>query len=678
MNLSLDPITPMSNGGAKLPTKRCLTKVHVTFLVVVLYLCIVPNTSVFSAVGSKEIINIAKLIPSTLSDPFLSFRGVHLYENYAYITARELGTLLVFNLDEIVNAEKNIGEVDLINFLELGTGYSESVAVTLARKGNYLYVGGREEISIVDITDRENPKLIGGIPFRADHSIKVVNNYLISTGGVNRNHVFDISTPTKPVHMSTFGEGRDFSDATIFGKYLYAAQWINSRGIGVYEMISPTSIQHLTSISLPESIYHVEVRNGYLFAAGEDGPRTTHANLYSYDLTNPRKPTLADNLRIDGGSARAFGISTELSVIGGGGLGSSSAKVIDVENPRTLKVVQDMKDQPGTADGFPFDVAIQDKLILSGGNFYVLASQIRNNVGTNNVKNHDFNGDDKADILWRNSSNGVVTIWLMDGATIASSGSLGGVSAAWQIVGLGDVNADGKADVIWRNGTSGTMAVWLMDGLRITSVGFPGRTSTDWEIEQIGDVDGNGTADLVWRNTNNGVVAVWLMNGATIASSGFLGGVPAAWKIVGLGDLNADGKAEVIWRNSTGVVAVWVMNGFAITTVGFPGSASLDWQIAGVGDVDANGIADVVWRNTNSGAVAVWLMNDTKMVSSGFLAGKGLEWEIGQVEDVDGDGKADVIWFNTNTGEVEIWLMNGVTIASTGAPGAVSTEWEIQ
>ena len=297
----------------------------------------------------------------------------------------------------------------------------------------------------------------------------------------------------------------------------------------------------------------------------------------------------------------------------------------------------------------------------------------------NRTADLDVDGDGKADIVWRNNSNGTTAIWLMNGTTIASPSFPGGVPAAWQIAGIGDVNADGKADVIWRKSTSGTVAVWLMDGHTITSVGFPGTVPTDWEIEQIGDVDGNGTADLIWRNTNTRVVVVWLMNGATIASSKSLGGVPAEWQIVGLGDVNADRKADIIWRNSnSGAVAVWLMNGLTVMSIGIPGSAILAFEVAGVGDVDGNGTADLIWRNTATGGVAFWLMNGLTIGATGSLAGKALEWEIAQVSDRDGNGKVDITWFNTNAGAVEVWLMNGIAIASTGSPGTTSPNWEIQ
>jgi hypothetical protein len=57
------------------------------------------------------------------------------------------------------------------------------------------------------------------------------------------------------------------------------------------------------------------------------------------------------------------------------------------------------------------------------------------------------------------------------------------VPLAWEIAGTGDVNGDEKADIIWRNSQTGTVAVWLMNGLSVLSVGFPGSTSTDWKIQ---------------------------------------------------------------------------------------------------------------------------------------------------------------------------------------------------
>jgi hypothetical protein len=290
----------------------------------------------------------------------------------------------------------------------------------------------------------------------------------------------------------------------------------------------------------------------------------------------------------------------------------------------------------------------------------------------------DLNGDGTDDLVWRNTNNGMVAIWLMNGTTILLSDVLGNIPNEWKIQGVGDLDGDGKADVIWKHSTLNIVAVWVMNGLTISSVGFPGGVSSEWKIEQVGDVDGDGKADILWRNTSSGVVAIWLMNGPVISAAAFPGGVPAEWEIAGMGDVNGDRKADVIWRHSTsGITAIWLMNGLAISSVGFLDNPSLQWTITEVSDVDGDGRSDIIWRNA-SGEVAIWLMNGTMISSAGFPGSLPLEWQIAQAGDVDGDGKGDIIWHNRLTGEVLVWIMNGLTIATTGSPGSFPTDWEIQ
>ncbi|MDR4484686.1 MAG: RHS repeat-associated core domain-containing protein [Nitrospirales bacterium] len=291
----------------------------------------------------------------------------------------------------------------------------------------------------------------------------------------------------------------------------------------------------------------------------------------------------------------------------------------------------------------------------------------------------DLNGDGKADVVWRNTTTGAVSMWLMDGTTVASTGFPAGASLEWSIKGIGDTNGDGKADLVWRNTTTGAVAVWLMNGTTVALTGVLAGPSLEWSIRGVGDTNGDGKADLVWRNTTTGAVAVWLLNGTMVASTGFPAGAPLGWSIKGVGDTNGDGKADVVWRNTTtGAVAVWLMNGTLVISTGTLANAPLEWSIKGVGDTNGDGKADVVWRNTGTGAVAVWLMNGTTRTSTGFPAGAPLGWQIAGVGDVDADGKVDIIWRNNASGTVAVWLMNGPATTSTGFPGSTPPEWEIQ
>ena len=196
----------------------------------------------------------------------------------------------------------------------------------------------------------------------------------------------------------------------------------------------------------------------------------------------------------------------------------------------------------------------------------------------------DFNGDGKADLLWRHALSGEMYVWLMNGAAIAASGSPFTVpDLNWKIVGVGDFDGDGKADLFWRRDGSGDTYVWFMNGLAIAS-STPSFAVADpnWKVEGVGDFNGDGKADVLWRHALSGEVYVWLMNGAAIAASGSLGTVPDLnWKIVGVGASDGDGKVDVLWRHrATGQNHVWLMNGLTLSSSGSLTTVpDLDWSV---------------------------------------------------------------------------------------------------
>ena len=294
----------------------------------------------------------------------------------------------------------------------------------------------------------------------------------------------------------------------------------------------------------------------------------------------------------------------------------------------------------------------------------------------------DFNGDAKADILWRNVISGEVYIWLMNGTSIGSQGSSGTVSDLnWQIEYVGDYTGDGKADILWRHQSTGEMSVWVMNGITRESGGTPGWVTTDWQVKDVGDFNGDGKSDFLWRNESSGEVYIWLMNGTSIGSQGSSGTVSDLnWQIEYVGDYTGDGKADILWRHqSTGEMSVWVMNGITRESGGTPGWVTTDWQVKDVGDFNGDGKSDFLWRNESSGQVYIWLMNGTSIGSQGSSGTvSDLNWKIQKVGDYTGDGKADILWRHNTTGELSVWVMDGITRSSGGTPGWVTTDWQIK
>src|SRR5438552_4464552 len=302
----------------------------------------------------------------------------------------------------------------------------------------------------------------------------------------------------------------------------------------------------------------------------------------------------------------------------------------------------------------------------------------------------DFGSDGRADVLWRNASTGENYLYPMNGTTIlAGEGYLRTVpDLNWTIAGIGDFDGDGKADILWRNTSTGQNYIYLMNGTAILSEGYL-RTVADlnWQVAGIGDFDGDGKDDILWRNGTTGENYVYPMDGlSTKATEGYVRTVAdQSWRVAGIGDFDGDGKADILWRNSsTGQNYVYPMNGTIIK----PGEGYLRtvadpaWQVKGVGDFDGDGKADIVWRNSTSGQNYLYPMDGTtiKPTEGSLRTIADLNWQIVAVGDYDGDGKSDMLWRNSVSGQNYIYPMDGLTIKP--AEGYVRTvpvgNWMVQ
>jgi Domain of unknown function (DUF4347)/FG-GAP-like repeat len=298
------------------------------------------------------------------------------------------------------------------------------------------------------------------------------------------------------------------------------------------------------------------------------------------------------------------------------------------------------------------------------------------------TRKNDFNGDGKADILWRNDY-GSVAVWQMDGATVTAGSltSVPNIDPSWRAAGTGDFNGDGKSDILWRN-TNGSIAVWTMDGATVVSSSLTSAPTLDnsWKTAGTGDYNGDGKADILWRN-DNGSIAVWTMDGATVTSSS-LTSTPAldnSWKVAGNSDFTGDGKADILWRNDDGSVALWQMNGAAIAGSTSVAKVSTDWKITGTGDFNGDGKADILWRNDN-GSIALWQMDGATLVSANKTSTSSLDssWNVAGIGDYNGDGKSDILWRNTG-GAAVVWTMDGANVVSSAltSVAADGSSWKI-
>ena len=150
----------------------------------------------------------------------------------------------------------------------------------------------------------------------------------------------------------------------------------------------------------------------------------------------------------------------------------------------------------------------------------------------------------------------------MNGATHrCRPAALAAVPTSWSIVGQRDFDGDGKADLLWRD-TSGNIAIWFMNGTQSASTAgsaiaddLVGRRHRRLQRRR------HGRHPLARQHRQSRDVAD---ERRTISQSGRgLGNVPATWTVVGTGDFNGDGKTDILWRDTIGNTAIWFMNGRA-------------------------------------------------------------------------------------------------------------------
>jgi len=343
----------------------------------------------------------------------------------------------------------------------------------------------------------------------------------------------------------------------------------------------------------------------------------------------------------------------------------------------------------------PRDLSDAD-LDLDGDTFSNLEEM---NAGTlpNNAMSHpdltiaernDFDGDGKADLLWRHKGQGWNYMWLMDGQARLSGTDLPGVGdTRWVIAATGDFDGDGKSDIVWRHTEFGINYIWLMDGTtRKLGQDLPGVGDTNWSIVGSGDFDRDGKSDLLWRNLQTGANIIWLMDGVNRRSTNNLPNVgDTDWEVVGTADFDGDRKTDILWRNKvSGANYLWYMDGASrregrdLNSVG-----DLGWKVVANNDYNGDGKADILWRHTN-GWNYLWLMDghvrlqdDQGQNIDGNLRGVSTDWVVEADGDFNGDGKADIVWRHA-TGINYIWLMDGVNTLSEGDLNNVGdVQWQI-
>ncbi len=263
-------------------------------------------------------------------------------------------------------------------------------------------------------------------------------------------------------------------------------------------------------------------------------------------------------------------------------------------------------------------------------------------------------------IFWRHASNGLNTLWSMEGQTRLDRFPINTVADPnWQVEGMADFMGDGTDEILFRHQATGENRLWTIEnGARTASIAITS-AHPNWQVVAIGDFDADGDADLMWRNSTNGANRYWEMNGSSRVGSMAVTTVATSWEVVGSGDFDNDGSNDLFWRHSSGANTLWFMQSEnRAARVQLP-TVSADWTVGGIGDFDADGSDDVFWHNPTTGANSIWLLGASGRESRASIPGTSSTWYPVGVFDMNDDGKADILWRNSANGQNRLWLMDG-------------------
>ena len=294
-------------------------------------------------------------------------------------------------------------------------------------------------------------------------------------------------------------------------------------------------------------------------------------------------------------------------------------------------------------------------------------------IGTNwhLLASGDFNGDNRADLLWQ-SDDGTIVDWTMDGAQIQAGTILGSLGDDWQLLAAADLDGDGTADLLWQSRSTGLIVDWTMQNGRVASGAIVAALDADWTLLAAADFDGDHRADLLWQSRSTGLIVNWTMDGARIASSTIVAALGTDWHFRAAADFNGDGRADLLWQHDTGLIVDWTMDGASIQAGTIVGALGAEWQFLGAGDLNGDNRADLLWRDT-AGTVVGWTMDGPTITAGARLGDMDATWTLRALGDANGDGRTDMVWQN-DAGAVAISLAPGppappmASLAQTAAP----------
>jgi hypothetical protein len=222
----------------------------------------------------------------------------------------------------------------------------------------------------------------------------------------------------------------------------------------------------------------------------------------------------------------------------------------------------------------------------------------------------DFNDDGHADVVWRHSS-GQNVVWFMRHDGFQSQAMLPAEpNGQWRIAAVADMNGDDRPDLVWRNSTTGWNVVWYLEGVRLASQAtLPPEPNLNWHIVAALTRKADGRQFLFWHHATTGQNVAWQLRGASLESQTALPAMPdAAWSVAAFANIDDDGRLDLVWSDvATRQNLLWKLRGTTLLSASsLPPLPGAEWRIVAAGDYEGDRTTNVMLRNRVTGENMFW------------------------------------------------------------------------